>query len=434
MRELEERYGPELVVVGVHSGKFIAERDTANIRDALARLDVAHPVVNDRQFRTWRAYAVQAWPTLVLVDPEGRVVAEHAGEVEAEALVPVLDDVIGRARDRGTLVTTPLPIPAPEPPEAGGALRFPAKVLADPAGGRLCIADTGHHRILVVRLDGGGGAGEVEASIGAGVAGFRDGAFGEVAFDHPHGIALAGERLYVADTRNHAIRLIDLGAERVETVAGTGELGMGLATGGPAREVPLRSPWDVLPVGDAVYIAMAGSHQIWRYDPRTEEITPWAGSGAEELHDDVRAMAALAQPSGLTTDGRRLYFADSESSAVRFAGLEWDGRVGTIVGTGLFDFGDRDGIGDEVRLQHPQGIAWHDGVLYLADTYNGKVKRVDPDRRAAETWLGNGGELREPGGIAIAGGRVYIADTNHHRIAVASLGSDRIDTLEIRGA
>src|SRR5690606_11809202 len=434
LRKLEGWFGDELVVIGVHSGKFIAERVTANIAAAAERLGVRHPVVNDRQYRIWRAYAVNAWPTLMLIDAEGRVVGQHAGEITAEELVPTVRQVVADAESRGVLDRSPLPFGPEAAPQPEGGLRFPAKVLADEAGGRVFIADTGHHRIVVARLDAQGGRAEVEAVVGSGDAGFSDGGYDDAAFHDPHGLALVGDRLYVADTGNHAVRAVDLEARRVETLAGTGELGRWLERGGQGREVALRSPCDVLVWGDALYVAMAGSHQIWRLDLAAGEIVPWAGSGAEALHDGPRARAALAQPSGLATDGTRLFFADSESSAVRWAEPGGGGVVGTVVGTGLFDFGDRDGEGDRVRLQHPLGIAWWGGELFVADTYNGSIKVVEPASRRVRTWAGGEGELWEPGGLSGAGERLLVADTNHHRIAFTSRATaPRLATLELAG-
>ena len=445
MRELEARFPEELVVVGVHSGKFIAERVTANIRAAAARLALAHPVVNDRQYRIWRSYAVNAWPTLVLVDPGGYVVGEHAGEVTAEQLAPAVARVAEAARAAGTLDRTPPHFP-PEPAPAG-ALAFPQKLALDAGGTRLALADTGHDRILLLRLAAGGRAAELEAVVGAGKAGLADGSFHVARFHRPHGLAFAGDRLFVADTENHAVRQVDLAAGQVTTLAGNGTQAAWRAGGGVGGDVALNSPWDLLAHGGVLTVAMAGTHQLWRLDPANGRAEPWVGSGAEALHDGPAADAALAQPSGLAAAGvgvgagaaagagaRRLFFADSESSAIRAAGP--DGRVDTIVGTGLFDFGDRDGVGDAVRLQHPLGLAWHEGALLVADTYNDAIKRVDPGTRAATTWLAGevaAGGLWEPGGLAVGAGRVFIADSNHHRIVSADPAAGDVVELAIRG-
>ncbi|MBX6363188.1 MAG: alkyl hydroperoxide reductase [Gemmatimonadetes bacterium] len=429
MRKLEEELAAELVVVGVHSGKFIAERVTENIRQAAWRLGVGHPLVNDRQFRVWRSYAVRAWPTIVLLDPEGYVAAQQAGEVPAAALAAAVRRIAEAAAERGTLDPEPRAFPA-DADRADRPLRYPGKVAVDVGDGRLYIADTGHDRIVVARLAADGRAADVEAVLGGG-AGFADGPAAEARFRGPQGLATADGWLYVADTGNHAVRAVRIGAWTVETLAGTGQQARRYPpVGGPARETALNSPWDVLPLDGRLYVAMAGAHQLWRVDLERETAEPWVGSGAEELLDGPGRTAALAQPSGLATDGRRLFFADSEASAIRSASLP-EGDVATIVGTGLFDFGDRDGAGDAVRLQHPLGVCAARDRLYVADTYNGALKVVDPVLRTSATLLAN--ELWEPGGLATDGERLYVADTNHHRIVVVDLATTEAGPLELRG-
>lgn len=433
MRKLEEQFPDELVVIGVHSGKFIAERVTENIRQAVLRYGVHHPVVNDRQYRIWRAYAVSGWPTLTLINPDGRIVGQQAGEIPAEELAEAVGQVVAEAESAGTLDRTPLAFTPEQASEPDHPLLFPAKLLADEESGRLFIADTGHERVVVVRLDEDGRSGSVEAVVGSGEAGFRDGGFEDAEFRQPHGLALDGDLLYVADTENHAVRAVDLAGRRVETVAGDGTLARGLSAMSGEPGTPLRSPWDLLIHEGLVYIAMAGTHQIWRLDPATAQLQAWAGSGAEALYDGPRGRAALAQPSGLAADGRRLFFADAEASAIRWIDLAPSGSVHTLVGTGLFDFGDKDGTGDEVRLQHALGVAWHDGAVYVADTYNGKIKVVDPETRGVRTIIGEVAGLWEPGGLAVAGDRIYIADTNHHRVVVGRVGEEGVEEVDIRG-
>ena len=473
-----------LVVVGVHAGKFTAERRTPNLADACRRLGVHHPVVNDRQFRTWRAYAVRAWPTLTFLDPHGRVVAQQAGEIPLQALVEFTGRLVDSHLKDGSLVRGPFAF-AREPAEAPtGLLRYPGKVLATDDG-RLFVADSGHDRVLELRVTRAGPGAAPEPSLrarvvrvfGSGEPGFQDGSGEEARFREPQGMALLGDSLYVADRANHAVRRVDLASGRVETVAGTGRLG-GAMRAGVARRTDLRSPWDVCAAGPgtaghgpggerrgaaadgSLFVAMAGAHQIWRLDLAAGEIHPHAGSGAEEIHDAPLAEAALAQPTGLTIANGRIWFADSETSAVRWADLDPGGRVGTIVGTGLFDFGDRDDTGDEARLQHCLGVAWLDGALFVADSYNGKVKRVDPATRSCVTWAGGtrrsdgGGDadsadgpggadeiggadglpaLHEPGGISAGAGSLWVADTGHHRIVRYDPATARGEVVEIVG-
>src|SRR5262249_26467021 len=207
-------------------------------------------------------------------------------------------------------------------------------------------------RIVITDLQG-----QRVAIAGSGLPGRHDGAFRDASFNDPQGMAVAGDRLYVADRKNHLIRLLDLVRGTVKTIAGTGNQGHGRPGAGPALETPLNSPWDLCLVDRALFIAMAGNHQIWKLDLDVNTIGPFAGSGREDIADGAPVEACFAQPSGLATDGKNVYVADSEASAIRAITLVGEPRVRTIVGKGLFEFGDTDGRGEQVRLQHPLGVA-----------------------------------------------------------------------------
>ncbi|MFN7016404.1 MAG: thioredoxin-like domain-containing protein [Fimbriimonadales bacterium] len=441
LKKLERKYADALVVIGVHSAKFFTEQETENIRQAILRYDIEHPVVNDNQMLVWQQYAVRAWPTLVLIDPSGKIVGYHAGEGAYDIFDRAIAEVIRTAEAKGTLKRGPLNLKLERDKEARTVLRFPGKVAADERTNRLFIADSNHHRILVVSLQNN----TIEAVIGSGAPGLEDGAFDQARFNNPQGLAYDPntDTLYIADTDNHAIRKADLRRRTVETLAGTGEQSRAYPPRpGRGREVALNSPWDVAVRGDTLYIAMAGSHQLWRLNLKTLEAVPHAGTGREACIDGKLLFSALAQPSGITTDGKRLYFADSEVSCIRAADIDPDGEVETLVGGDLFEFGDVDGVGRQARLQHPLGVVYVDGVLYVADTYNNKIKRLDPRTRRIETFLGTGaagardGEnptFDEPGGLTYAHGKLYIADTNNHLIRVADLKTKRVETLMLRG-
>jgi DNA-binding beta-propeller fold protein YncE len=392
LRELERRFPREIAIVGVSSGKFIAERETPRIREAALRLRNDHPIVNDRQFRIWRSYAVRAWPTIVAVDPTGYVVGVHAGEFTSELFEPFIERQIGAFDPDGLIDRTPRHYPLDEPGVTPGILRYPGKVTVD--GDRMAIADTGHDRVLVGRL----------GDRGFQIARTFDG------LHAPEGVAFAGERLYIADREADRVLLADLTTGAVETVTDR-----------------ISSPWDLTVVGSTVYVAGAGRHQLWRIDGRT--VSLFAGAPGEDIVDGPAREALLAQPMGIAGAGDRADFVDAESSAVRSVSLGADPRVSTIVGTGLFDFGDTDGVGDDVRLQHCQGIARHpDGRLIVADSYNDAIKFVDPATRRADTWVRG---FSEPSGVAYRAGRVYVADTNAHRIAVVDEATGNVETLAI---
>jgi len=422
LRELEARYPESLAVIGVHSGKYITERETPRILDASIRLDAIHPTLNDRQFRVWRAYAVRAWPTLVAIDPAGRVIGMHAGEFTAEALVPFIDRTLAEARSAGTLVEGELRLEPDPPTIAPGELAFPGKVALD--GRRLAIADSGHHRVLVGTLDDSGLHLRIERVIGDGTAGYRDG--DAPRFRHPQGLDFRGDALYVADAGNHSVREISVVTGATRTIAGTGRQ---LRTQRDLDAGALSSPWDLCIADDQVHVAMAGIHRLWTIHLATGAAAPSSGTGAEALHDGPHSEAALAQPMGICVAGDTIAFADSESSAIRLADLDPAGGVRTVVGTGLFDFGDVDGVGDDARLQHPQGIAAaEDGRLLVCDSYNDSLRWVDPSSRAVTTWVRG---LHEPEGLALDDRFVYVADTNAHRIVVVNRADGGIQPLAI---
>jgi len=440
LAKLEKKYPNELVVIGVHSPKFDNEKETESIRKAILRYELAHPVVNDSERALWNAYDVGSWPTLCMIDPEGNMVGFASGEGNYELLDKVIEKLIKIHKDKKTLNEKPLKFELARYQETGASpLFFPGKVLVDSPSQRIFIADSTHHRIVITDLQG-----KKIAIAGDGKPGPVDGDFAKARFDDPQGMALKGDTLYVADRKNHLIRELDLKKQTVKTIAGTGEQGHERFRGGKALKTGLNSPWDLLLQGDKLYIAMAGLHQIWVHDLKAEEVAPYAGTGEETLRDGplqkVVVGSCFAQPSGLATDGKNLYVADSETSSIRCVPLDGKGEVSTIVGVHLFEFGDIDGKGNTVRLQHALGLTWVDGKLYVADTYNSKIKEIDPEKRTSKTFLGGEPEgwlgtplLNEPGGICFADGKLYLADTNAHRIRVVDLKTKTVSTLKLEG-
>ena len=437
MRKLEKKYATELAVIGVHSAKFPNEKDAGNLDSAVRRYQLGHPVINDAEFQVWQQYSCRAWPTLMFIDPKGNVIGKHEGEMTFDAFDGLIGQMVTEFDSEGVLDHKALTTTFQRADDT--ALSFPGKVLADGLGDRLFIADTNHNRIVVTSLNG-----PVKQVIGSGEENLTDGNFADCAFNHPQGVALEGETLYVADTENHAIREVDLAAGTVETIAGTGEQGHAGDGRGLGRTMELTSPFDLLHHEGVIYIAMAGIHQLWSLELDSGMIGPFAGNGRESLKDGPLGSAELAQPCGITTDGVKLFFADSETSSVRSVDIGPNGTVRTIVGLDLFIFGDADGSDHHVRLQHPIGITHYDGVLYITDTYNHKIKRVLPVTRSAFTVLGTGSpghtdgaaeqaQFSEPSGISFANGKMYIADTNNHAIRVASIDSGEVSTLEIIG-
>lgn len=433
---LEKKYPDELVVIGVHSGKFIGEKDSDNIRQAILRHGIRHPVVNDANMQIWRNYGVRAWPTLVLIDPMGRIVGRHSGEGVFKAFDRAIASVIKEFDRRGLIDRRPLNLVLETNKTKESVLSFPGGILADESSGRLFISDSGHHRIIIAGLDG-----DIIDTCGSGQSGYLDGSFKTARFNRPQGLALSGKTLFVADTENHCVRAIDISNKMVSTLAGTGKQGQSFNIRGMANRAALNSPWALEVIGNRLYVAMAGAHQLYRIDLQRKTISPFAGTGVEGRIDGPRQQAALAQPSGLATDGGRLYFTDSESSSVRWVELRGAGVVTTIVGLGLFQFGDRDGKGSYARLQHPLGVTYYNELLYVADTYNNKIKVIDPHTATSMTFLGNptAGSVDdsvplfdEPGDVSHALGKLFIADTNNHLIRVADIKTAKVTALQLR--
>jgi thiol-disulfide isomerase/thioredoxin len=437
LKKLEEKYRAELVVIGVHSAKFTNERQGENLRRVLVRYDVDHPVVNDARFEIWKSYGARAWPTQVLIDPEGYVVATASGEGNAPAFDKAIAAVIHVFDEQGKLNRAPLALSPERERLTMGTLAFPGKVLADEVSGRLFIADSNHHRVLIGTLDG-----RVTRVVGSGAFGWTDGAFDHARFYRPQGMALDGDTLYVADTENHIVRAIDLRAERVTMVAGTGKQAAWGGAGGAARETSLSSPWDLQVAARLLFVAMAGLHQIWVIDLERHLVMPYAGSGREARVDGPVDEAAFSQPSGLALAGSTLFVADSEANIIRAIALPPSNDVRTLVGGDLFEFGDRDGAGDDVRLQHPLGVAWAGGRLFIADTYNHKIKMLDPKSRRVTTFAGTGepgstdgaaktARFYEPGGVSATSKVLYVADTNNHAIRKVALGDGRVESVNV---
>jgi thiol-disulfide isomerase/thioredoxin len=440
LKKLEAKYANQLVVIGVHSAKFTNEKGTESIRQAILRYEIEHPVVNDRDLDLFlNQYAVKSWPSLVLINPKGKIVGQQSGEGIYDLFDRIIGEMATYFRGKGELNEKPVTFRLEKSLAPPSLLSYPGKVLADEKSNRLFISDSNHNRIIITNLDG-----MVLEVIGDGALGNQNGSFAEAEFNHPQGVALDGETLYVCDTENHLIRRVDLKARQVETLVGTGQQARRYNEQGTGTSVALNSPWDALVHGGMLYIAMAGPHQLWVVDLKTREARPYAGSGRENHTDGPLLSAALAQPSGVTTDGKSIFFADSEISSIRAAALSPGGSVTTIVGEGLFDYGDIDGVGDKVRLQHPLGVVYVGGKLYVADTYNHKVKVLEIQKRASQTFAGtrergtrDGERLKaqfnEPGGISATSQRLFVADTNNHLIRRIELVSGAVSTFELKG-
>ncbi|XP_058738486.1 protein SUPPRESSOR OF QUENCHING 1, chloroplastic-like [Vicia villosa] len=457
---LEKKYKDmPFVVVGVHSAKFDNEKDSEAIRNAVLRYDVTHPVVNDGDMYFWRKLGINSWPTFAIIGPNGKLLAQLAGEGHKKDL----DDFVAAALQfygkQNMLDNTPITLNLEkdnDPRLLISPLKFPGKLAIDVLNNRLFISDSNHNRIVVTNLDG-----NFIVQIGSsGEEGLQDGSFDEATFNRPQGLAYNAKKniLYVADTENHALREIDFANEKVRTLAGNGTKGSDYVGGGKGDTQLLNSPWDVSfhPFEEKIYIAMAGQHQIWEHNILSGVTRAFSGDGYERnLNGSSSTSTSFAQPSGISLSQglMEIYVADSESSSIRGVDLKTGGSRllaggDPIFSDNLFKFGDQDGIGSEVLLQHPLGVvSGKDGVIYLTDSYNHKIKKLDPASKRVSTVAGTGkagfrdgiavtAQLSEPSGIVEGtNGRLFIADTNNSLIRYLDLNSNELElcTLELKG-
>jgi YVTN family beta-propeller protein len=415
LEKLEKEFENELVVIGIHSAKFSAEQSTQRIRQAALKFGVHHPVINDADMSVWKSYAVRAWPTVTLISPTGKVVWQRAGESFYEdarnqilALKVKHKDILNSQKFEFQLAKV-------EKKE----LMFPSKIIEVKTENQndkeptFWIADSGNNRIIKINLKG-----KVLETIGNSKKGNTEGSFEETSFYEPHGLALSstGEKLYITDTKNNVIKEADLINKTVKTIAGTGETSYYFGDKKWGENINPNSPWDLLidkKYPNIMYIASAGNHQILKMNLQDYKTERFAGSGKEQLTDgDDFKQVAFNQPSGLTQFENFLYVADAEASAIRQIDLQKK-EVRTIVGSGLFDFGDEDGTAQKAVLQHPIGVFYTENKVYIADTYNGKIKVLDLTTNRVKTLISG---LSEPNDVLLIGNYLYISDTNNHQI------------------
>jgi len=415
LRPLEQKYADVLTIIGVHSPKFEHEKDPDALAAAVERYGVEHPVLDDPQLEMWQQYTAKAWPTLSVVDPEGYLVASMAGEGHAEGLTRLIEQIVAEHDAKGTLHRGEGPYVPPLPSKT--ALRFPGKALALPGGG-LLVSDSARHSLVELAADGE----TVVRRIGSGTRGRADGGPATASFSEPQGLCLlptkvaeqVGYDVVVADTVNHLLRGVRLETGEVTTIAGTGRQWRSTVDFRPhdAISVDLSSPWDVASYDGRIVIAMAGIHQLWWFDPIRRTAGAYAGTTVEALRDGDLEQAWLSQPSGLSVsaDGKRLWFVDAETSALRY--IE-DAQLHTAVGQGLFDFGHVDGPADTALLQHPLGLsALADGSVLIADTYNGAIRRY-ADGQVSTVESG----LAEPSDVVVTSdGSVLVVESAAHRL------------------
>ena len=442
IKKLEAEFGDRLTVIGVHSGKFSNEKETVSIKKAILKYDISHLVVNDANFKIWNNFSVSSWPTMILLDPRGRIIKKYQGEITKKDIHNDIKNLIKKYEYE--LSSNKLPIVLEKNKVADYVLKFPAKIKFArdfsynniPKTNALIISNTGKNNIIITTLNG-----ETLIEIGSGNIGFADGNFNNATFNSPHGLLFKDNILYVADTGNHALRKIDFKTGKVTTIAGTGKRGDILSDTKKVADISLASPWDLefFPDKNNIIIANAGTHQLLKYNILAQTISPFAGNGSEDLTDGKYPNNSLAQPSGLSAASEKLYFVDSESSSLRVA--EKDGEVKTLLGKSLFDFGHKNGNSKEALMQHPVGLTADDRAIYIADTHNHTIRKYDLKTKEISDYSGGtrGDEIgnkktvqyNEPEAIISVLDKFYIADTNNNRIIEIGANNGNARLLDV---
>ena len=424
LEKIEEKYkNKPVVVIGVHSAKFEEESESKNIQQAISRYEIKHPVIVDEKMQIWNSYNVNGWPTIVVIDPLGNIIYDKSGEGQLNSLVDVIDILLEHHTEKQTLVGKKIEI-RQNKIENKSILSYPGKLAFSPDKKYFALADSNHNRIIISDIGG-----KIQKIIGNGKKGFKDGDFEKSEFNRPQGVLFLENKIFVADTENNALRLIDLEKGKIET-----------------RASDLSSPWDLAEFKNKLYIAMAGTHQIWSYNLQSDKAGPFAGSGFENIVDGPLYSAQFAQPSGITLLNDCLYVADSEVSGIRKIGIK-NNYVSTISGKGLFVFGLKDGKAKDSLFQHPLGIC-SDGknILYVADTYNNSIREINLDENKVSTLIKkmdlnvcmvadeecNILGLWEPSDVKYLDGKLYITDTNNHLVRVFDLDKKKLEDLNIR--
>ncbi len=420
IKRLEDSFPKELVVVGIHSAKFQSEKQDQRIKDAIVKFGIDHPVLNDADYQVWNAYGVESWPTLVLITPDGKIAKKTEGEDAYETLRSSIRQLAEQYA--GQLNNTPFVFSTREQADSTSVLKFPSKLMAD-ENGDIWLSDSGHDRILKIDKTG-----KILTVIGSGKKGLANGPFANASFNEPQGLAVKNNILYIADAKNNVIRAANLANGQVSTLAGNGEMGYYYDNEKRNEPVLPNSPWDLLIVNNDLYIADAGNHQLLKMNLADNKVFRFAGTGEEGIQDSVIEQASFSQPSGLARQGDILYVADPEASAIRQLNLKTR-SVKTIIGKGLFEFGDKDGQAAAAQLQHCSGLAESKGVLYIADTYNGKVKALSLKNNIVRTLVTG---LDEPNGLLVLGDELWVTDTNHQQLVKYNLQKGGKELVKVR--
>ncbi len=422
LQYLESKFKDGLVVIGIHSPKFSHEHDRYAVEQAIGRQQVRHPVINDSSYAMWKRFRIKQAPTLVIIDTEGYILGALSGIGRRQQVEGLIHNNLMHAEIKDIRNTAPFPFKAPSTTEK--VLSYPGQVLA--TRNRLYISDSGHNRVLECNHEG-----KITRCFGAPIAGHLDGELEEASFSNPQGLEKIGDYLFVADTGNHSIRRIHIPRGDVHTVIGNGRPATVTTQDYSDPAVAqLNCPWGLHHHKGSLYISLAGSHQVWRWQLSMNHLAPVVGNGKEGLRDGISTESQFAQPCGISSRSEGLYIADASSSAIRSVRMP-DIKVTTLIGTGVNDFGHIDGPANTAKLQHPMDIAYDEkrDLLWICDTFNNRLKYIQLSTNTVTSLDLEG--LDEPGGLSLVDNYLWVANTNQHQVTRLDLMNGSAEIIRI---
>lgn len=431
IKHLETKYADKLTVIGIHSGKFLNERKNNGLESAIKKLEINHIVINDFDYKIWNTFGVNAWPTLVLIAPNGIIFSAYSGEGHIGHLTQDIDFLLQQYHN---INVTSLPYTTET--SSTSSLAFPSKISFEKqvkyqgtTQDIIFVSDTGNNRILALNDKA-----EVIFQIGSGKSGNKIGDFKETEFSFPEGTIYQNGKLYIADTKNHQIKVADLKKQQVSTILGVGNRAINyyLKDNRNPDKIALTSPYDIafFPNKDSIIIANAGTHQLVKHNLNNNSTEIFAGSGKENIDDGIFPFNSLAQPTGLHVFKDELYFIDSETSSLRK--IDANGKITTLIGRGLFKFGYVDGKYGNALMQHPLGLSDDGNNILIADSYNDAIRKFSIIDKYLDSFIGGNSmdkaDLKEPGDVSNTSNPYIflIADTNHHRILKFDIRTNKV--------
>ena len=373
LKLLENMFGDDLDIVSIHTPKFEKEQNIKSLKKSLDFLDISHSVIADNDACLWDAYAVKAWPTWILVDPSGYVALHEQGEGHLQKFAQAIQSFID--------------VPAKEEPFVSTKKDMSVIEVSKDWMTIGCQSEldiyTGDKKVKTVK-----------------------------GFSMISGLLIVDDTVFVADRYRGEVSIIDLNSYAQKI----------LVKG-------LRAPYGLEFIHSNLFISLAGSHKITVVNLDTLQTQEIAGNGFEGLRDGVGDQVLLAQPQALAFDEDRLWFLDTETSSLRYMlGRE----VFTEFGEGLFSFGDDN---KKLLLQHPQDMTlgrYGDGCgvgrLFIADTYNDKIKVYDPEDKSMQTLVE---DIEMPISISKSGCRLYIICLGKEKPYVFDLKVMKLESLEL---